>query len=240
MPRVNVYIEEGRTEGPPVEAWALDWPGSYAAGQTRDEALRAFVEEIRDYWAWLRKHGEAAPPEDEPVEVEVVETFQAFKSSPDYEVDGFFAPDAEPVQVEEIPRYLRLLDKSRADLLEVLSQVPSEVFEWKRDERTRTIRQILHHIARAEVWYLSCLPSSDPFPMLHDTRTTAKAYLGNLDPVQRSGAVVNAGEKWSARKVFRRFLYHERYHAKSIRRILEVYYRQGRKTSDGGATSDHA
>ncbi len=250
MARVNVYIEEGLTEGPPVAAWVLDLPGAYAAGQTREDALQTLAQEVRDYWAWLRKFGEGAPSENEPVEVEVVETFRAFKSSPDYEVNALFAPDARPVEEEEIPRYLRLLEMSRTELLEVLSRVPREAFEWKRDERTRTIREILRHVAQTEIWYLSRVLSVDSMTLLLEaTRAIAKDYLSRLDVTQRGRVVTHAGEQWSARKGVRRFLWHERYHTKSIRRILETYQRAGGgayqgtgglKTSKGGSASDHA
>ncbi len=235
MARVNVYIEEDLTEGPPVAAWVLDLPGTYAAGQTREEALWALAQEVRDYWAWLRKFGEGAPSENEPVEVEVVETFRAFKSSPDYEVNAFFAPDAKPVEEKEIPRLLHLLDMSRQELLDVLSQVPADAFGWRRDERTRTIGEILRHIASVELWYLSRLPATDPRVMLEQTRSIARDILGRREILQRTQFVSLAGEKWSARKVFRRFLYHERYHTKSIRRILEAYRgADSTRKSDGG------
>lgn len=197
---------------------------------------------MRDYWAWLRKFGEGAPSENEPVEVEVVETFRAFKSSPNYEVNALFAPDARPVEEEEIPRYLRLLEMSRTELLEVLSRVPREAFEWKRDERTRTISGIQRHVALTEIWYLSSVLSGRPMTLLLEaTRAIAKDSLSRLDVKERGRVVTHAGEQWSARKAVRRFLWHERYHTKSIRRILEAYQGTGGlKTSKGGSASDHA
>ncbi len=235
MARLKVYVEEGQTEGLPVAAWALDLPGAYAAGQSREEALEALVSEIRDYWAWLRKFGEDAPEQAETLELDVVEIFRAFKSAPGYEVNAFFAPDAKPVEEKEIPRLLHLLDMSRQELLDVLSQVPADAFEWRRDERTRTISEILRHIAGAELWYLSRLPATDPRVMLEQTRSIAQDILGRLGVQQRTQFVSLSGEKWSARKVFRRFLYHERYHTKSIRRILEAYRgADSTRKSDGG------
>mgnify|MGYP001606709977 CR=1 FL=1 len=44
MPRLKVYVEEGQTEGLPVAAWALDLPGAYAGGKTRDEALQCLLD----------------------------------------------------------------------------------------------------------------------------------------------------------------------------------------------------
>lgn len=235
MPRLKVYLEEGQTEGLPVAAWALDLPGAYAAGQSREEALEALVKEVRDYWAWLRKFGEDAPGDVDPVELDIVEVFRAFKSAPDYEVSGFFAPDARPVEEEELPRFLRLLDMSRQELLDVIFQIPADAFEWRRDERTRTISEILRHITVTELWYLSRLPATDPRVMLENTRRIARDMLGRLGVKQRTQFVSLMGEKWSARKVFRRFLYHERYHTKSIRRILEAYRgADSTRKSDGG------
>ena len=235
MPRLKVYLEEGQPEGLPVAAWALDLPGAYAGGKTRDEALQALLDEVRGYLAWLRKFGEGVPEGAEPIELEVVEGFPAFKSAPDYEVNAFFGPDAQPLGEGEIPRLLHLLEMSRRELLEVLSGAPADAFEWRRDERTRTISEILRHIAGAELWYLSRLPATDPRVMLEQTRSIAQDILGRLEILQRTQFVSLSGEKWSARKVFRRFLYHERYHTKSIRRILEAYRgADSTRKSDGG------
>lgn len=225
MAHLRVYIEEGSTEGPPVAAWLLDLPGAYATGQTRAEALEGVVGEVRDYWRWLRKHGEIAPTDDDSIGVEVVETFQMFRSSPNYEVNAFFAPDALAITEEDIPRYLWLLEASRKELKELLARVPPHALDWKRDDRTRTIREILRHIAWTELWYLGRLLSDDPLAMLQEARAIAVEHLRQLEAAQRERVTIHAGEKWSARKVFRRFLYHERYHTKSVRGILQAYRR---------------
>ena len=68
MTRYPVHLEiadDGR-----CMAHVLDLPGCIVRAPSRDEALRQLPEAIRDYHAWLRRHGEPAPPEEEPIEVE--------------------------------------------------------------------------------------------------------------------------------------------------------------------------
>ena len=69
MTRYPVYLEiadDGR-----CMAHVLELPGCIVRASSRDEALCQLPNVIRDYHAWLRCHGEPAPPEDESIEVEI-------------------------------------------------------------------------------------------------------------------------------------------------------------------------
>ncbi len=69
MPHYPVYLEiadDGR-----CMAHVLDLPGCVVRAPTRDEALSLLPGAMRNYHAWLRRHGELALSVDEPIEVEV-------------------------------------------------------------------------------------------------------------------------------------------------------------------------
>lgn len=69
MLRRLVYVEiagDGR-----CMAHVPDLPGCFVRASDRDEALRRLPDAIGDYHAWLRRHGEPAPPEEESIEIEV-------------------------------------------------------------------------------------------------------------------------------------------------------------------------
>ena len=79
MTRYLVYLEiadDGR-----CMAHVLGLPGCIVRAPSRDEALCRLPNAIHDYHAWLCRHGEPAPPDEEPVEIEVVVRAQALAPS---------------------------------------------------------------------------------------------------------------------------------------------------------------
>jgi uncharacterized damage-inducible protein DinB len=88
------------------------------------------------------------------------------------------------------------------------------------------IAGILHHVARAELWYLDRLGlgfprgdlAEDPFQALAQVRAHLRGNLQALST--RTGAVSLSGEVWTTRKVLRRCLWHERDHVDHIRKLL--------------------
>ena len=84
---------------------------------------------------------------------------------------------------------------------------------------------MLDHVASAEQWYFdrfglalstSDLPA-DPLARLNKVRDHTLASLSAL--AARKGVVTLSGETWSARKVMRRTLWHERDHTEHIRKL---------------------
>jgi hypothetical protein len=93
----------------------------------------------------------------------------------------------------------------------------------------------LRHIAIAEWWYISRLeidlPTDFPvstFELLHYTRELARRNLHNLSKERRT--LVFQPQKdpspvcnlWTARKVLRRFVDHERLHTRYLERLLAM------------------
>jgi len=243
MARYPVYLEIG-ADGRCL-AHVLDLPGCVVRAPTRGEALETLPEAIRAHWAWLRRHGEDAPPVGEPVEIEVAEEQAGGPFEPG-DAAALFVPDRGPVSDEEMARYLRLMGHARADLLALVRDLPDAVLDWPPihlgagPERSAfTLRRLLRHVGNAEEWYVSRLLPPDTLPpewehddrlplfeFLEMERRTVLACLRQLDEVQR-GEVTHPTawtdhpeEAWTARKVLRRAVEHERQHTAQARRIL--------------------
>jgi len=101
----------------------------------------------------------------------------------------------------------------------------------------RTIRKNLEHICRAQVFYLSRVLGVDaaqgalPEPWPKDTFACLEWVVGRsvealqaLTRQQRSGLfqAADPAEDWTARKMLRRFVEHEREHAEVVRRAVEL------------------
>ena len=94
-------------------------------------------------------------------------------------------------------------------------------------EVRESIRGVLRHIAGAEHWYFESLQlafnrsemPSDVFPALSRVRAQTVDRLSDL--VGNDTVGERKGELWSARKIVRRALWHERAHTRQIVRYLQ-------------------
>jgi predicted RNase H-like HicB family nuclease len=210
-------------------AWALDLPGCFSSASTEDEAVERAPERIAEYFTWLASHDATLPPLEGPFEVEVMETFRAFASNEDprYSVNAFFKDDRRVVGYWDVEVALRLLVWTREDLLRAVEPLTRErLDEPVAGEVRGSIGGILEHVARAENWYFGHLDlgldraqlPGDPFEMLRVVRANTR---GNLVRFVGEERITNRREElWSARKVVRRTLWHERDHTQHIGGLL--------------------
>ncbi|MDP2952136.1 MAG: hypothetical protein Q8O76_02315, partial [Chloroflexota bacterium] len=96
---------------------------------------------------------------------------------------------------------------------------------WKPKRHTFSLWERVIELADDEWWFALRLTDwpRDPFERLETIRQMAVGRLGNLAPEELGRVTIHAGEEWTARKVFRRFLEHEREHLGHIEEILEGY-----------------
>ncbi len=240
MARYSAFLEVA--EDGLCMAHILKLPGCIARAPTQAEALRQLPTAIRNYHDWLRQHGEAAPPSEEPVEIAIADTSAGFGPFHPGDAAALFAPDRQPMTPDEVDYHLRLLSYSRADLLALVRDLTDPVLDWQPDAQSFSIRRLLRHIGNAEEWYVSRIAPPETLPpewehdedmpsmdFLEMERRTAGARLRQLTEAERSEVFYprlwtrQPEEPWTARKVMRRFLEHEREHTAQIRQMLELY-----------------
>jgi len=223
----KVCLEIGY-DGRWVFAHVPELPGCFTKEGFREVALERLPGVIGNYLSWMIEHGEEISL-SKGVGVEVVEVFNCYTIN-GYEVNAFFEADHPPLSQKEIEIAIRRMEWSRQDLLSKTSKLPREFLDRKLDIRW-TIRENLEHIATAEWWYLTRLnlllphhrdPSihQETFQKMRILRELAIEKLTHLNGEERSRITVHSDEKWSARKVLRRFLEHEKEHFHSIHRLL--------------------
>jgi predicted RNase H-like HicB family nuclease/uncharacterized damage-inducible protein DinB len=221
-------------------AHVLDLPGCTVRAPTREQALRQLPEAIRGYHDWLRRHGEAAPPADAPLQVDIAEESTGVGPFDPGDAAALFEPDRRAINAGEIEYHLRLMSHSRADLMALVRHLPDAILDWQPTPESFSIRHLLRHIGNAEEWYVSRIAPPETLPpewehdedlpsmnFLEMERRTAVARLDHLTEAERSNVFYpqrwtrHPDEPWTARKVFRRFLEHEREHAEQICQTLE-------------------
>jgi predicted RNase H-like HicB family nuclease/uncharacterized damage-inducible protein DinB len=206
-------------------AWLLDLPGCFSSAPTREEALARVPACIAGYFGWIAGHDASKPRAAGPHAETLVEEFRSFASDqdPDYLVNAFFRADCRPLRHHDVMAALRLLGWSRDDLTRVVRPLPREwLWQPVPGEARGSIAGVLDHVAGAENWYLDRLDlgldwpalPDDPLARLEAVRAHTQAQLLKLEGDYR--ITQRCGERWSARKLVRRALWHERDHTQHI------------------------
>ncbi|BAS27868.1 DinB family protein [Limnochorda pilosa] len=245
----QVYLDTSRRSSR-VMAHLLEPPGLGIRFESRPALDAGLGEAVAAHLAWLGSHGHWSHPTPDPaglqwqiMEEQLLEG--DFESGDDV---GFYGPDLVPPEPGEIERYLAIARSAREELLALVRGLPAGAMEWRRDERSRPIGQILKHVAGAELWYITRViddPSErglppeledldrrmdateDPVARLVLVRQGFEAFFRWL-PLERLGRVVTPSwfceittERWTVRKALRRAIEHEREHTRSVARVVE-------------------
>jgi predicted RNase H-like HicB family nuclease len=204
-----------------------DLPGCCLRGLSRQDVLNGLPSEIAGYLHWLERHGEPLPASGWATAFEVASEAAAASPLQSCHQTGLFPADLLPLADKDVARFLRLMRFSRDDLLALLNGLEYGVLIQKPAGGGWPIRSLLRHLAGLERWYLDRLGLWQDLPRAHSdfeymamTRAYAYDALGTLTPRQRSARIIDGGEAWTARKVFRRFLEHEREHTCQVTGIL--------------------
>ncbi len=217
-------------------AFAPNCPGCWVFGRDQESARRKLKVAKFDWYTWLKTHGEPVTASHsvqiEPAEVLRV-TYNPVEAG---KPEPLFWSEVPPVSTVDIERTLRLMEYSRSDLLRLCKELDSRALRWKPKGAPRTIGNCLKHIAIVEWWYITRLNinlpedfPSDIFELLRYTRRLADQSLRGLSKEERRGIFQPTKDRspicdlWTAKKVLRRFVDHERLHTNYIRKTVQLY-----------------
>ena len=219
--------------------------GTHARATTREGLLKELDEELWYHLGWLTRNGETAPTINDPV-IEVAEEVigVSLLGESGGEV-AFLRSDEEPVKEEMLQRCLRYMGYNRREIIRTVDGLSEAELSYVPPGKGRNIYQILRHVCNAEEWYLSRLGADaealyeaklgkpvsevDLLPVherMEAVREASVAALLELVPAKNGLTLSRAeytsypGERWSTRKVLRRYLEHEREHIYNIREYL--------------------
>ncbi|MCR5066890.1 MAG: hypothetical protein K6A14_02380 [Erysipelotrichaceae bacterium] len=201
--------------------YADNFVGAFTRGASKEEAMLKMPEEIRRYQLWL---GET--PSDS-YEVEIVQEKQSDLQIRDADSDVLFTAEERPLTSEEY-RYLKSLAmKSAEDFHALYLSFPDRhksVLPYRRTfygSVPRTAEEMYQHTKNVNEYYFSEVGvEADNEGTIVSCRArgfeeleSIEGYL-SLEPVTGS-----YGEQWSLRKLLRRFIWHDRIHAKAMYRM---------------------
>jgi len=230
MTLIQVGLEnkvEGRTL-----AWALDFPGVFTYGSDDAEALMRMPREMLRFESWLNLRADEPWVELDGLDMHIDETFEVFPIPVDtdtYEVNAFFRSDLVPLTEEDVRKAVLIYNWQREELLAGVETLPKELLKHEFEDQRWTIEGILEHVARVEKWYFSLLgfefhqpyESGAPFSLLALSAEETNHFLAELTGFDQ--VFEHHQEKWSARKLVRRLLWHQRDHIDHIRDLAKRY-----------------
>lgn len=221
-----------------AQIFVQELPGCYSRAPTFDEAVGKAHSRIREFLDWLGKHGEQVREADYDIETEISETVKGNWPVNLGDSQALFKADLSPLDDEELKRCLRFMRYARDDLTDLYLDAPKDSLDWKPDEATpRDIRHIAEHVAECSFFYIERLKAREfkdwPLNFLEVANELAVMRLLNLSkdemnctpsyhaPGEWTGT--SDPEGWTARKVLRRFIWHERLHMATIRKLIRLF-----------------
>jgi len=226
----DVYLQVKRTLKTHAHVPAL--PGCNWLANSPEAAMDRAEVSISNHLSWLRKYSLTKLPEEEAISPRLLQQHKS--CAREGNLIGFFESERQPVTQEEIPYFLDLMKCARQELLTLIHDLPDKVLYWKPAPDSWSIEETLRHVAGAERWYLTRILEPATIPhfkpcktysqRLETVRTVALERLNKMTQKECSAVVTDeSGELWSAHKVFRRFVEHEREHTAHLQEILDQY-----------------
>ena len=203
--------------------YAADFPGAYTRGISKEIATKKMNDEICSFLSWQNK------PIPVTFEIEIAGEKESTLNISDADSDVIFDNEKQILSYEE---YLELKDlamKSANDFQALYDSVPDIDRSCLPFRRTfygdvpRTARQMYEHTKNVNAYYFAEINiDADNEGTIIDCRRRGFEKLeqtpGFLDSTVMLGSY---DEEWSMRKVMRRFIWHDRIHAKAMYRMAK-------------------
>ena len=196
-------------------------PGAYTRGESREVALVKMAAEARSWLTWA---GQAVP---DSMDVEIVQEKACALQVRDADSDVLFASEIQPLTREKYEGLKALTLRSAADFQKLYDGVPDKEKSNLGRRRTfygdvpRTAREMYEHTKNVNAYYFGEIDvTADNEGTILDCRHRGFGLLEAVpDFLTKPPCQGSWGEWWSVRKVLRRFLWHDRIHAKAMYRM---------------------
>ena len=201
--------------------YAVNLPGAYARGASKEIAVAKMEHEVRAYMKWK---GCAVP---ETVTVAIIQDAACSLDVCDADSNVLFAAEREPLTYQEYSDLKALALKSAADFLALYESIPDKNKSSDAIRKTfygqvpRTADEMYKHTKNVNEYYFGEIEvDADNEGTILDCRRRGfealEAKANFLDNPVIEGSY---GEDWTLRKILRRFLWHDRIHAKAMYRM---------------------
>ena len=201
--------------------YAVDFVGAYTRGETLEAAVRKMQAEICSYLKWCGKKAVTS------MDIVIIEEKVSELAICDADSDVLFESEKAPLTAEEYIKLKALALKSAQDFLALYDSVPDKNATAAPERKTfygqvpRTANEMYEHTKNVNTYYFAEIAvDADHDGNIYECRKRGFESLEpNPDFLQNTVRKGSYGEDWSLRKVLRRFIWHDRIHARAMYRM---------------------
>ncbi len=225
--------------------WAVDFIGAFTRGETKEIAISKMNNEIKAYSLWARLDELKAKKNNIFQDTAMAEENAILKNAPsadeivivqdapcnlqisDADSDVLFESEKTPLTIQEYLSLKSLALKSAADFLLLYNSIPDKLLPLAPKRKTfygsipRSAEEMYTHTKKVNAYYFGEIgASADNNGNIYECRLRGFSELeGQKDFLSCKVTEGSYGELWSVRKMLRRFIWHDRIHAKAMYRL---------------------
>ena len=195
--------------------------GAFTRGRTKDIALEKMADEVRVYLRW--RNGS----EPESLETEIVQEKNSALNIADADSDVLFEAEKGTLSLAEYEELKALALRSAKDFLALYESIPYKdrsclpVRQTFYGQAPRTAFEMYEHTKNVNEYYFGEIGvEADNEGSILSCRARGFDLLETHPGFLKNGIFEGSyGEEWSLRKLLRRFIWHDRIHAKAMYRM---------------------
>lgn len=214
--------------------YSIDFLGAYARGKSLETAKDKMSAEIRSFILWSRQACDAMN-----FDFEISEEKISDLNICDADSDAIFECETLPMSWDEYLNLKSLALKSAVDFLTLYNSIPNKEISCLHERKTfygaipRTATEMYEHTKNVNGYYfgeigIECNNDGD---ILNCRKCGFELLEQQTDFLEDRPIVGSYDEVWSLKKMLRRFIWHDRIHAKAM-------YRMALKTFGENSISD--
>ena len=203
--------------------WSVDHPGAFARGANLPEAIRKLPGDLRDWSEWT---GAAAPAF---CGVQIVDERVSSLDVRDADSDVLMEAERAPLERDEYERLRDMALRSAERFLGLYRSVPdldrsaNPVRQTFYGAVPRTAREMYAHTKNVNAYYFGEIgvEADNEGDIVQCRRRGFEILERQPDFLKNSVFSGSWDEDWTLRKLLRRFIWHDRLHARAMVRMME-------------------
>ena len=203
--------------------WAVDYPGAFARGSSLAEAVEKLPQDLLQWADWV---GAAVP---EQGGIQVIADIPSGLDIGDADSDVLLEAEKAPLSQEEYERLRQMCLCSAERFLALYRSVPDPDRSANPVRQTfygavpRTARQMYEHTKNVNAYYFGEIDvEADNVGDIVECRRRGFEILEKQADFLKNPVYVGSWEEsWTLRKLFRRFIWHDRIHARAMERMVK-------------------
>ncbi len=198
--------------------WAVGFPGAFTRGETKEIAISKMGKEISSYCAWAN----ISMPIIEGIVI--VQDVLSDLEIRDADSDVLFESERSALIMSDYVRLKKLALKSASDFLALYNSIPDKTLSDTQDRKTfygqvpRTADGMYIHTKNVNEYYFGEIgvEASNEGNIFECRQRGLKLLEDQANFLSNTVFDGSYGELWSLHKMLRRFIWHDRIHAKAM------------------------